>query len=143
MCTLVAIGMILGRLSVNPNLHNNVTLETLGNIYVLSLYLPPCCHISLLCIMVFDNKLIHQRIHTTHLYASRCHYRHYCNVDIVLFHNVTQSTNSLLSYIHVNIAYLLNIIFTFVVIGIILGRLECTTMMQHCGQSYTPNLLLI
>ena len=42
------------------------------------------------------------------LHISRCHHCHYCNVDYLLFHNVTQYTNSLLSCIHVKIATLLN-----------------------------------
>ena len=61
----------------------------------------------------------------------------------MLYHNVTRYTNSLLSCIHGNIANLLNIIYTLVAIDMILERLECITMMQHCGQSNTPNLLLI
>ena len=43
-------------------------------------------------------------------HSSRCHHYHYCNVDCVLFHNVTCYTNSLLSRIHVTTAELLDII---------------------------------
>jgi hypothetical protein len=73
---------------------------------VLTLNFPPCRHISLSYVMGFDIKIIHQRIQTTRLHASCCHY---CNVDFVLFHNVTCYTNSLLSHIHVNTTSLLNI----------------------------------
>ena len=41
---------------------------------------------SLTNIMGFEIKVFHQRIQTTHSHASYCHY---CNVDFVLFHNVT------------------------------------------------------
>ena len=61
----------------------------------------------------------------TRSHASCCHHCHYCNVDFVLFHNATCYTNYLLSRNYVNIADLLNITCTLVVIGIILGRLEC------------------
>ena len=64
------------------------------------LNLPPC-HILLSYITGFDIKIIHQRIQTTCLHASYCHH---CNVDFVLFHNVTCYTNYLLSCIHVNTA---------------------------------------
>ena len=63
----------------------------------LILNLPPCSHISIPCIIGFDMNIIHQRIQTTRLHASCCHNCHYCNVDFVLFHNVTCYTNSLLS----------------------------------------------
>lgn len=57
-------------------------------------------------------QTIHQRIQTTRSHASRFHLCHcwcYCNVDYVLFYNVTRYTNSLLSScIHVNTAHLLN-----------------------------------
>ena len=36
--------------------------------------------------MVFDIKVIHQRIQTTRSHASRCHHHNYCNLDFVLFH---------------------------------------------------------
>ena len=51
-------------------------------------------HISLPYIMGFGIKTLHQRIQTRHSHASHCHY---CNVDLVLFHEVTRYTNSLLS----------------------------------------------
>ena len=95
---------------------------------VLSLNLPPCCHISFPYITSLDIKTIHQWIQTTCLHvASRCHHHHYChqcNVDFMLFHNITCYTNSLLSRIHGNIAYLLNITCTLVATSMILGRLE-------------------
>ena len=90
---------------------------------VLNLNLPPYYHISLPYVMGFDIKVIHQRIKTTHSYASHCHYS---NVDFVLFHNVTCYNNSLLSCIHVNTTCLLNITSTLVAIGVLLGRLECS-----------------
>ena len=46
---------------------------------------------------------------------------HYRNVDFVLFHNVARYTNSLLSCIHVNTTYLLNITCTLVATCLILG----------------------
>ena len=42
------------------------------------------------------------------------------------FHNVICYTNSLLSCIHVNVACLLNVMYTLVATCMILGRLECT-----------------
>jgi hypothetical protein len=65
----------------------------------------PCCHGSLPCIIDVDIKINHQRIQTTNSHASHCHHYnccHYCNVDFVLFHNVTCYNNSLLSCIHAN-----------------------------------------
>jgi hypothetical protein len=47
----------------------------------------------------FDIQISHPRIQTTHSHTSHCHY---CNVDFVVFHNVTCYTNSLLSCIHIN-----------------------------------------
>ena len=92
---------------------------------VLSFNLLPYCHISFPYITCFDIKLIHQRIQTTPPHASRCHCCHYCNVDLVLFHNVPCYTNPLLSCIHVNTIYLLNITCILVATSMILGRLEC------------------
>ena len=69
--------------------------------------LPPCCHVSLSYVMGLDIELIHQRMQTTRLHASRCYHHYYCrygNVDFMLFHNFTCYTNSLLSCIHVNTA---------------------------------------
>ena len=91
---------------------------------MLSLNLPPCYHISLPHIMGFYIKIIHQRIQTTRLHTPRCH-RYFCNVDFVLFHNVTHYTNSLLSHFHVNTTDLFNNICTLVAAGEVLGRLEC------------------
>ena len=82
---------------------------------------------------VFDMKIIHQRIQTTSSHASHCYHCHHCNVDFVLFHNVTCCANSLLSCIHVNTTYLLNIMCTLVATCVILGRLECTN--YHKGHS--------
>jgi predicted glycosyltransferase involved in capsule biosynthesis len=92
---------------------------------VLSLNLPPCCHISLSYIMAIDIKIMNQSIPTTRSYASSCcHYCHNCNVDFVLFHNVTCYTSSLLLCIIVNIAYLLDITCTLVAPCMILEKLE-------------------
>ena len=79
---------------------------------MLILNLPCCCHITLPCIICFGIRVVHQRIQTTHLRASRCHHCHcchYCNVDFVLFHIVTCYTYPLLSCIHVDTTYLLKI----------------------------------
>ena len=57
---------------------------------------------------------------------------HY-NVDFVLFHNVT-CADSLLSCIHVNTTYLLDITCTLVATCVILGKLEFTN--RHKGCSY-------
>ena len=90
--------------------------------------------------MGFDIKIINQRIQTTCLHASHCHH---CNVDFVLFHNVTWYNNYLLSCIHVNNAGLLNIMCTLVVTGVILGSLECGKYLKFsflicidCGDSH-------
>ena len=92
---------------------------------VLSLNIPPCCHISLSYTLAFEIKTIHQRIPITRSHTSRCHYCHYCNVDFELFHNVTCYTHSLLSCIHVNVVDCLNITCTLVAPCMILERLEC------------------
>ena len=73
---------------------------------VFSLNLAFYCPMSFSYIIGFDIKIIHQRIKTTSSHVSR---RHYCNVDIVVFHNITCYTNSLLSQIHVNTTKFLNI----------------------------------
>ena len=86
---------------------------------------PSCCHISFSYIMGFDIKQIHHQIQTTHSHASCGHYCHYCNVDFVLFHNMSCYTNSLLPCIHVNTTYLLNVTCTLVATCMILWRLEC------------------
>ena len=57
----------------------------------------------------------HSNTHTHHLVIN-CHY---CNVDVVLFHNATYYTNSKSSPIHVNTIDLLNITCTLV-----FGRIE-------------------
>ena len=78
--------------------------------------------------IMFLTLIIHQRSKTTRSYTScchHCHYKHYCNVGSVLFHDVTLYTNSLLSCIHVNTTNILNIMCTLVAIGMILGRLDC------------------
>ena len=49
-------------------------------------------------------------------------------VDFVLFCNVTCYTRYLLSCIYVNTTHLLNITCTLVAIGMILGKLECTSI---------------
>ena len=69
----------------------------------------------------------------------------YCNVDYVLFYNVIQYINSLLSCIHVNTADLLNIMCTLVVTCGILWRLECNKLscVKHfpCGKSIHDTLI--
>ena len=71
----------------------------------------------------FDIKRNHQIILTTLSHASHCHhcnYYHYCNVDFVLFHNVTCYNTFFLSRIHVNTTKLLNITCTLVATSVIL-----------------------
>ena len=75
----------------------------------------------------FDIAVIHERVQTTCLHASRyhhCKYCHYCNVDLC-YSRRSHVTNSLLSHIHVNITDLLNIMCSLVATSMILGRLEC------------------
>ena len=60
-----------------------------------------------------------------------------CNVDFVLFHNVTCYTNPLFSRIQVNNTYLLNITCTLVPTTKILGSLECITLFN-----FQPSLIL-
>ena len=69
--------------------------------------LPPCCHISLPYIMGCDIQVIHQRIQTPCSHASRYHHCHYGNLD-------KHYPNPLLSCIHVNTAYFLNITCTLI-----------------------------
>ena len=79
-------------------------------------------------IMGFDIKINHQRIQTTHSHASRCHHCSYCqqcNLDFVVFHNVTCYYNPRLSHIHVNTTKLLKITCTLVATSVILQSLEC------------------
>ena len=114
---------------------------------VLSLNLAPCYHISLPCIMGFDNKINHQRIQTTRSHVSCCHhcsYCHYCDVDFVLFRNVTCYTNSMLSHIHINTTLFLNTTCTLVATSVVLWSLESTPSQQtqkidqpkYCDKSY-------
>ena len=93
---------------------------------MLNLDPPPRRHISLTYIMGFDIKVIHQRVQTTLSHASRCHPCQCCNVDFARFHSVTHYASSLLSCIHVNTTYLLNITCILVTTSMLLGRsLEC------------------
>jgi hypothetical protein len=90
---------------VHPNLHNVTPSLTSQNPRdVLSLNHLPCCDTYLPFITYFDIKIIHP---TMCLNTSRCPHCHYCNVDFVLFHTITQYTISLLSCIHVNTTTLL------------------------------------
>ena len=126
--------------TIHPNLHYvtlpNVTPllhpRTLGNICAwfhspsLSSHPPPY-------ITCFNIKIIqiHQRIETTRLHTSRCHHRHSCNVDFVLFHDVTHYINSMLSHIHNNTMYLHIITCNLVATSMILERLECSAAIKH------------
>ena len=75
----------------------------------------------------FWHYMNHQRTQTTSSHTSHYHYR---NVDFVLlFHNVTCCTNSLLSRIHVHTEKLFNITCTLIAPGVILWSLECTTIL--------------
>ena len=68
--------------------------RTFGTI-MLSLHPSPCCHISFSYTTSFNTKVNYQRIQTTNSHAPCYHHRHDCNVDFVLFYNVTCYTNSL------------------------------------------------
>ena len=59
------------------------------------------------------------------------------HISLVLFHNVTCYTNSIVSRIHVNTSKLCNITCTLVaVLGMILWSLECTMYHMHtCGRN--------
>ena len=80
--------------SIHPNLqnchppkcHSLSYIHKPNRTYMLNLNLPHCCHMSLPYITSFDIRIIHQRIQTTCSHAPHCHH---CNVDFVLFHNVT------------------------------------------------------
>ena len=64
-----------------------------------------------------------------------------CNVDIVLFYNITCYTKSLLSCIYVNIAYLLDITCTLVAMGMILGRFRVYMHVDSpCGKPLREGL---
>ena len=67
-------------------------------------------------------KIFKSHVHTHHVVMLLCHY---CNVDFVLFHNVTCYINSLSSRIHVNTTQVLNITCTLVATSVILWSLEC------------------
>jgi hypothetical protein len=107
---------------------------------VLSLNVLACCHISISYVTYYDIIVIHQRFQTMHSHASRCHHCQYCNVDFVLFRNVTRYTNSLLSCIHMNIVDLLNITCTLITTCMILGRLGCIWCLaiQSCFVLFLP-----
>ena len=62
----------------------------------------------------------------------RCHYRQFCNIECVLFHNVAHYTNSLLSRIHVNTTILLIITCTLVATSVFLQESIYDTMCK-CG----------
>ena len=50
----------------------------------------------------FDIKIIHQSIQTLHSHAPHCHYCYDISVDLVLIHNVTCYSRSVLLHNHVN-----------------------------------------
>ena len=79
----------------------------------------------------FAINKIHQRIQTTCSHTSRCPHCHYCNVNFVLFHNVTCYIVPLLSCIKVNIAFLFNVLCTLVAAKHVLGRLELSWKRHH------------
>jgi hypothetical protein len=56
----------------------------------------------------FDIKIIHQRIQATRSNALHSCHCHYCNVDFVLFQNVTCYINSSLRHFQVNTTNFLN-----------------------------------
>ena len=93
---------------------------------MLSLNIPRCCHISISYVKGFDIEIIHQGIQITCSHTSYHHHFHYCNVSFVSFPNVTCYTNSLLSCIHVNTTYLLNVTCTLVATCMILRRIKCS-----------------
>ena len=81
------------------------------DVFILNLL--PCCHILLPYITGFDIKVNHH-IFTHTPCCHHCHYCQYFNVDIILFHNGTCYIDPLLSRIHVETTYLLNIMCTLV-----------------------------
>ena len=120
-------------MTLQPNLHKitplNIThllyLETLENICSQFKSPSPLSYFAPILYHIFVIKLIYQRIQPTSSHASRCHHCHCCNVDFVLFHNVTYYTNPLLSHIHAKIAQLLGTTCTLVASCTVSGRLEC------------------
>ena len=113
----------------NNHILTSVTSPSIMPLFMLYLkYLGNGCpylkHFSLLShapppnIKWFDIKVVHWRNQTKWLHASYCHYSH---VNCVLFHNVTCYTNFVLSPIHVNTTYVLNITCTLLATW----RLEC------------------
>jgi hypothetical protein len=101
---------------------------------VLSMNLTPYCHVSLSYIMDFVIEISHQGIQTTRSHASRCHHYndyHYCNVDFVVFHNVTCYTNSLSLRIHAKTTELLNIMCTLVATRVRLRSFQVHRAPKH------------
>ena len=83
-----------------------------------SINLPPFCHTSLPYITGFDIEITTKEFKPHAATHHFCHHSSltllYCNIDFVLFHNVTYYTTSLLSRIQVNTTDLLNAVCTFV-----------------------------
>jgi hypothetical protein len=69
--------------------------------------------------------------------CQHCNPCHYCNVDFVLFYNVTCYTNSTLSRINVSTTKLLDIMCILVATSVILHYLECTPI-WHQGTLIRP-----
>jgi len=118
---------------ITPSLY----LETLGNICA-RFESPSLLHISLPYITSFDTKRIHPRNQITCSHTSCCHH---CSIHFVLFHNITCYTYPLLSRIHVNITYFLNITCIMVSASMILGRLECSSPIGHKDKARIENKL--
>ena len=82
-------------------------------------------HISQILTLKYSIKEFKPRVHMHHVVIIVI-------IVMVLFHNVTCYTNSILSRIHVTITYLLNIICTLVAITMIPWRLEyCLSFSLH------------
>ena len=82
-------------------------------------------HISQILTLKYFIKEFKPRVHMHHVVIIVV-------IVMVLFHNVTCYTNSILSRIHVTITYLLNIICTLVAITMIPWRLEyCLSFSLH------------
>ena len=96
--------------------------------------------------MGFDLKVIYRRIQISRSHASRCHHYNdcrYCNVDFVLFHNVTNYTNFLLSRIHVSTTCLLTIPCTLIATSMILGRFKCILVPEHYLTAINCSILFL
>ena len=93
-------------------------------------------HVALPYITGFAIMLTHKKKnakpHGSHASQCQddCNRCHYCDIDSVLFHNVTCYTDSVSSCIHVNTTELFNITCILVDTSVILWMLECTLNLE-------------